>query len=196
MRYTKTRTLKRTAERVAGAGLWRSRRKLFGNHNSVFSSRFDDFDPEEEGVLAQELKLAALDGIESEWRAEHDTSLKTGSYYPSYSSWMSYGTSFIGTIIENLQIQVKDVHIRYEDDISWPERPFSCGFCLESLAAQSCDENGTPRFVHRDPDQKMAFKIVELNNMAAYLNMDDEMLGDLPISELTVRLMCDESTVK
>ncbi len=30
------------------------------------------------------------------------------SYYPSYSSWMAYGTTFFGTIIENLQIEVKE----------------------------------------------------------------------------------------
>ena len=49
------------------------------------------------------MKMAALDGIESEWRALYDVQRAT-SYYPSYSSWMAYGTSFIGTIIENLQV--------------------------------------------------------------------------------------------
>jgi len=47
--------------------------------------------------------MSALDGIESEWRALYDVQRAT-SYYPSYSSWMAYGTSFIGTIIENLQV--------------------------------------------------------------------------------------------
>lgn len=48
--------------------------------------------------------MAALDGIESEWRATDDTLRDTNAgYYSSYSSWMTYGTSFIGTIIENLQ---------------------------------------------------------------------------------------------
>ena len=88
----------------------------------------------------QELKLAALDGIEAEWRAEHDKASGGGgasaSYYPSYASWMSYGTSLIGTVVENLQIEINSVHIRYEDDTSVPGRPFACGFYLESLAAQ------------------------------------------------------------
>ena len=59
-----------------------------------------------------------------------------GSYYPSYASWMSYGTSLIGTVVENLQIEINSVHIRYEDDTSVPGRPFAAGFYLESLAAQ------------------------------------------------------------
>ena len=49
------------------------------------------------------MKMGALDGIESEWRALYDVQRAT-SYYPSYSSWMAYGTSFFGTIIENLQV--------------------------------------------------------------------------------------------
>ena len=88
--------------------------------------------------------MAALDGIEGEWRASHDT--EEGSYYPTYSSWLSYGTSFIGTIVENLQLKIKDVHIRYEDDVTVPGSPFAAGFTLESLEAQTCDETWTPRY--------------------------------------------------
>ncbi len=152
--------------------------------------RFDDFDADQEESLTQELKLAALDGIETEWRTEHDRA-GTGSsagYYPSYASWMSYGTSFIGTIVENLQIEIRDVHVRYEDESALP-RPFACGFYLESLAAQTCDELWNPRFVHRDPSsQKMAFKMVQLQNMAAYLDLDMEAYGDLEPEELAVFL--------
>ena len=89
------------------------------------------------------------DGIESEWRAQNDSE-SSASYYPSYSAWMSFGTSFIGTIIENLQVKISNVHIRYEDDISIPSQPLVCGFSLDSLSAQSCDENWIPKFVCRE----------------------------------------------
>lgn len=141
--------------------------------------RFETFDPTQDDQLNQELKLSALDGIEAEWRVQHDHQRTGGNYYPSYSSWMSYGTSFIGNIVENLQIQIRDVHIRYEDDISCPERPFACGFNLTSLSAQACDENGVPKFVHRDPTSAMAFKLVELNGMSAYLTRTPDLYGNL-----------------
>ncbi len=32
-----------------------------------------------------------------------------------------------------LQIQIRDVHIRYEDDISLPGQVFAAGFTLKSL---------------------------------------------------------------
>ncbi|MFO0001336.1 MAG: hypothetical protein ACK559_09410 [bacterium] len=50
-----------------------------------------------------ESKLEALDRIEGEWRAAQENQ-EAGGYYPAYSSWLSYGTSYIGTILENLQV--------------------------------------------------------------------------------------------
>ena len=50
-----------------------------------------------------ESKLEALDSIEGEWRAAQENQ-EAGGYYPAYSSWLSYGTSYIGTILENLQV--------------------------------------------------------------------------------------------
>ena len=154
--------------------------------------RFEEYDQLKEDALAFEIKLAALDGIESEWRALQDAPGNAGSdrneYYPSYSNWMAYGTSFIGTIVENLQVQIRDVHVRYEDDVSFPDRSFACGFSVESLTANTCDENWTPKFVYREQGQNMAYKMVEMTNMAAYLNTDAEMYGDLSPTELKAKM--------
>ena len=54
-----------------------------------------------------ESKLQALDSIEGEWRAgqeDQQAASTTSTYYPAYSSWLSFGTSYIGTILENLQV--------------------------------------------------------------------------------------------
>jgi hypothetical protein len=52
-----------------------------------------------------ESKLQALDGIEGEWRAAQEDQEAASTYYPAYSSWLSFGTSYIGTILENLQVR-------------------------------------------------------------------------------------------
>jgi hypothetical protein len=36
----------------------------------------------------------------------------------------------------NKQVHISDVHIRYEDELSCPARPFAFGFSIESLSAQ------------------------------------------------------------
>ena len=74
-------------------------------------------------------------------------------------------------------------------------RAFACGFSVESLTANTCDENWTPKFVYRDPaaaaaagGQYMAFKMVEMTNMAAYLNTDATMYGHLSIADLKEKM--------
>ena len=38
------------------------------------------------------------------------------------------------------QLKIKDVHIRYEDDITIPGQLFALGVTIDSLTAQSCDD--------------------------------------------------------
>ena len=58
--------------------------------------KFSQYDEEADDQVRLETKLAALDGIESDWRAAQDNS---SGYYPVTSSWLSYGSSYIGTIL-------------------------------------------------------------------------------------------------
>lgn len=36
-------------------------------------------------------------------------------------------------VIRNLELEIKNIHVRYEDDFSKPEHPFSAGFTLNSI---------------------------------------------------------------
>ena len=142
--------------------------------------KFSQYDEEADEQVRLETKLAALDGIESDWRAAQDN---TG-YYPVTSSWLSYGSSYIGTIVENLQLDIKDVHLRYEDGVT------ATGLMIESLSAVTCDQSWSPKFVCRDPllGQLDAFKLVQLVGLAAYIDMDATSLGDTRPAELWERL--------
>lgn len=144
-----------------------------------------DYDELHDEAVSQEIKLAALDGIESDWRAKHDQ-CHQDSYSSSYTTWMSFGTSFIGTIVENLQVQICDVHIRFEDFNA--SNLFSCGVTLESLSAHSCDQNWIPKFIQRDPSDLMSFKLVELQNMAVYIDIGGQRLSDLPRDQLLEKM--------
>ena len=70
-----------------------------------------DHEAEEQAILDH--KLSRLEALEARWRA--DTERNPSYYATSYSSWLNYGTSLVTNIIENLQLNVKDVHFRYED---------------------------------------------------------------------------------
>jgi hypothetical protein len=85
------------------------------------------------------------------------------------------------------QLKIKDVHIRYEDNVTVPGQAFALGVTIESLTAQSCDDKWTPRFVGSDSGDT-SFKLMELSTFAVYWDKlaDDQMLGNLSLEELAV----------
>lgn len=133
--------------------------------------------------------MTALDGIEAEWRAQQEQNPgaaggMSAGYSNSYSSWMSFGTSVIGTIVENLQVQISKVHLRFEC------QSFALGFFVESLAAETCDSDWVPTFVHRTSSDDVAFKLVRLQNTIIYLNTKAEPYGDMEMSDFMVSRTC------
>lgn len=96
--------------------------------------------------------------------------------------------ALLSKIIDNIQITVRDVHIRYEDTVSCPT-DFCFGVSFESLHLQSRDaqskyeESITPIKANQYPDMSRNFekelsiggadafyKLAELNHMAVYWN--------------------------
>jgi vacuolar protein sorting-associated protein 13A/C len=56
------------------------------------------------------------------------------------------------TVLDNIQIFIDDIHVRYEDNLSNPSKPFVAGFVLPGVHIQSTDSNWVPKFtaVHQD----------------------------------------------
>jgi len=72
----------------------------------------------------------------------------------------------VAKIIDNIQIRVANIHIRYED-ASVPSRPLAFGIVLQLLQAQTVDANGKETFV---VGEKTTFKLVTLQNLCVYFN--------------------------
>lgn len=47
-------------------------------------------------------------------------------------------------VIKNLQVKVKNIHVRFEDTFTNPDRPFGFGVTLSELAFETTDENWKP----------------------------------------------------
>ena len=47
----------------------------------------------------------------------------------------------IARMIKNIHVEIKKIHVRYEDRISFKQHPFSIGFTLNRFALESCDNN-------------------------------------------------------
>eukprot|EP01129_Flabellula_baltica_P006490 TRINITY_DN2434_c0_g2_i1.p1 TRINITY_DN2434_c0_g2~~TRINITY_DN2434_c0_g2_i1.p1 ORF type:complete len:2913 (+),score=603.66 TRINITY_DN2434_c0_g2_i1:175-8913(+) len=75
-------------------------------------------------------------------------------------------------VVDNLQIFIDDVHIRFEDQNTVTGKvPFVIGVTLDSLHVQSANENWDTEFI--STTRKVFNKIVDLRNFAIYFNTGD-----------------------
>lgn len=147
----------------------------------------DDWDADAEEQADIDYKVGRLDRLEAKWRAAREASLEGGYYASSYSGWMSYGTSIVTHVLENMQLKINDVHIRYEDSISIPNCRFACGVTIDSLTAQTCDANWQAG-LSAGPTNGASFKLVELQSLNVYWDplTCTETFGETSASELAV----------
>ena len=132
-------------------------------------TNLNEWNSEEEHQAELDLKVANLDCLEAKWRAQRETSTGENSYYASsYSGWLNYGTSLVTNIVENLQLKIKNIHIRYEDSLTIPKTSFACGINIDELSAQSCDQNWVPGLTNNWSQCQATFKIVELYKFSFY----------------------------
>lgn len=92
-------------------------------------------------------------------------------------------------IINNIQIRIRNVHARYEDEILCPGSPIVLGATLEGIDVQSTDEDWNATFVKKIKD--LTYKLVELSSFALYMNLDEDPNKDfisrmqgLPLSQV------------
>ncbi|XP_029047151.1 vacuolar protein sorting-associated protein 13D isoform X1 [Osmia bicornis bicornis] len=154
----------------------------------------EEFDVEAEEQAILEYKLSRLDSLEARWRA--DTEHDPGYYATSYSSWVNYGTSLVTNIIENLQLNIKDVHIRYEDGITLSDG-IALGITIGALTAQSCDASWIPGSTSWNLTDA-SFKLMELDKLSIYWNhlKTDEFFGSLNLGDLAIAMSEPRNIVK
>lgn len=136
---------------------------------AVFSPKDpNDWDDEVERTDELQYKMTELDSKEAIWRAQKGYH-QTGSFYyaTSYTNWLNYGTALATNIVENLELKINNVHIRYEDSISVPNFTFAAGVTIDSLTVQSCDSKWSLGSKTRT-EKDMGYKLIELSNFAVY----------------------------
>ncbi|KAJ8084001.1 Vacuolar protein sorting-associated protein 13A [Marasmius tenuissimus] len=108
----------------------------------VVPSMQSKYDPEEEEKRALAAKLERVENAELlHMRGQAE---KTTDESPQQQGLIA---SLIAKIINNLQITVKNIHIRYEDKLSVPGHPFAGGITLAGFKAVSVDQDWRPAFI-------------------------------------------------
>ncbi|XP_027143245.1 vacuolar protein sorting-associated protein 13C isoform X3 [Larimichthys crocea] len=73
-------------------------------------------------------------------------------------------------VIKNLQVKISSIHLRYEDDLSDPQRPLSMGLTLSELSLQTTDENWKSCILNESA--KIIYKLGNLECLCAYWNVN------------------------
>ncbi|KAH8819973.1 hypothetical protein F5884DRAFT_32326 [Xylogone sp. PMI_703] len=129
-----------------------------------------EYDEEEEERRRQTIKIEKLDSAEMLKERNME-----GMSQEEQQKNQSFTDSLVTKIIDNLQITMKSIHIRYEDSISAPGHPFALGITLEEFSAVSTDGNWKPTYIQNTVG--VTHKLATLDALAVYWNTDTTLLG-------------------
>lgn len=129
-----------------------------------------DYDADEEERRAHAVKMEKLDS--AELLKERNTE---GMSAEEQQKNESFTTSMVTAIVDNVQVTVKNIHIRYEDSISDPGHPFALGITLADFSAISTDENWKPTFIQGGTTS--THKLATLGSLAIYWDTDAKLIG-------------------
>ena len=80
--------------------------------------------------------------------------------------------TMVATFMNNIQLQIERVHLRYEDSVSIPGTTFSAGFCLQSLIAETT--NSKWKETQINGKASTIYKLVRFNKCSGYCNPEDK----------------------
>ncbi|XP_047103973.1 vacuolar protein sorting-associated protein 13A-like [Schistocerca piceifrons] len=116
-----------------------------------------EYDPEKEKRLMRAAKRKKLEDLEAE------SLLGSG---PEDSK--TFTESLLTTIINNLQIFFRNIHIRYEDTITNRDHPFFCGFCVQNVSLETTNSKWKPAITAQNATS--FYQLIRLESFSVYWN--------------------------
>lgn len=92
-------------------------------------------------------------------------------FYLETTSDPSFQERLIARIVNNIQITVKKVHVRYEDTKT-SSAPFALGITLHNLELYTTDKDWINCYMAEITNR--VFKLAKLDNFAVYMNCDTD----------------------
>ncbi|KAK2581118.1 hypothetical protein KPH14_007937 [Odynerus spinipes] len=141
------------------------------------------YDPEKEAKSQLEAKRAELARVEKTKQLA-DTKLQE-------KLDDSMVEKLIARMIKNIHVEIKRIHVRYEDHVTFKDHPFSVGFTLNKFILESCTDTwcttGNMKDMYAIPQ---IYKLCTLDGLAVYLNTGLEQFSKSPQSAYS-KLFCD-----
>ncbi|KAM6931036.1 intermembrane lipid transfer protein VPS13A [Xenentodon cancila] len=133
------------------------------------------YDAEKEEKQLQEARQRELQRIE-------ETKQKAAEQAnPVLEKQDTFMEKLVTQVIKNLQVKISNIHVRYEDDVTNPNCPLSFGVSLKNLSLQTADKNWKPSLL--DENSRLFFKLVQLDNLFAYWNVNSVLFSNYTADE-------------
>lgn len=129
-----------------------------------------EYDEEEEAKREHAVKMEKLENAELLKQRNSE-----GLSQEEQQKSQSFTESLTTAIVDNLQVSIKNIHIRYEDTIAAPGHPFALGLTLKELSAVSTDADWRPSFIQSASGT--THKLAVLGELAFYWNTDATLFG-------------------
>lgn len=132
------------------------------------------YDPAKEEKWKQEAKQAEVEKVEAAKKRERE---KDKEKPPD-----TFVEKMATQIVRNVQIYIKDIHIRYEDRVSKANGSFAFGITLHDLSVITTDENWLPAITQGVT--AMIYKTLKIEGLSVYMNTNCPSYFDLSTAEL------------
>lgn len=133
-------------------------------------------------VVIEDVYLLALP-IVAEYNAEEETrreqaakqrSLRDLEVQTAIAPDESFTESLVTKIVDNLQVTIRNIHVRYEDHGVLAQLPYALGVTLEELLIHSADEEWKKSFI--SITQQLSRKLLLLRNFGVYMSTEALLL--------------------
>ena len=129
----------------------------------------EEYNEEEENKRAHDVKMEKLENAELLKQRNPESSPEEQQKSQSFTE------SLTTAIVDNLQVAIKNIHVRYEDAISTADHPFALGLTIKELSAVSTDKDWKPSFIQSTSGTTN--KLATLGELAFYWNTDASLFG-------------------
>ncbi|XP_068633837.1 intermembrane lipid transfer protein VPS13A-like [Battus philenor] len=127
------------------------------------------FDPERERRLTRAAKRKILQDLEAE------SEILKGP--------QNFFENLFTAIVNNIQIYVRNVHVRYEDSISSKDGPLACGLCLQSLSIETTNSKWKPSVT--PVNASTVYQMMRIESLSLYWNPTATALDDNETAHIT-----------
>lgn len=96
----------------------------------------------------------------------------------------SYIKQWTAKIIDNIEIKVTDLHVRYEDSLSIPGRVFACGITLHSFGISTADSSWNIGGARKSTtDTSVVYKLAYMKCLGIYWQVDAASIAAMSLKE-------------